>query len=244
MLNIKELVKQNDFYHLFQPICYLPKRHILGCEALIRSKSNITPDQIFQHAMEQNHLYEVDSLSIFPAISTYFTSLETREGNELLFLNVFPSTLVAASFPTLIKKITEQYAGFCHRIVFEINESVAQGSFWNSASFIGMITFLREQGFMIALDDVGEGATTFKKIIEISPDYIKVDRFFAKELFSYRKKQKVVELFVEYCKEGIHLILEGIEHQDELDKALSLGVTIGQGYLLGKPNLLFSGNLK
>jgi EAL domain-containing protein (putative c-di-GMP-specific phosphodiesterase class I) len=244
MLNIKELVMQNNFYHLFQPICYLPKRHILGYEALIRSKSNFNPDEILRQGMEQNFLYDVDSLSIIQAISSYFASREARENDKALFLNVFPSTLVAASFPSLIQKIKEQFNDLCNRIVFEINESVAQGAFWSSTSFIGMITFLRDQGFKIALDDVGEGATNFKKIIEISPDFIKVDKFFAKELFTCRKKQKVVELFVEYCKEEIHLILEGIEHQDELEKALSLGITIGQGYLLGKPNMLFSSNLK
>jgi EAL domain-containing protein (putative c-di-GMP-specific phosphodiesterase class I) len=244
MLNVKEWVIQNNFYHLFQPICYLPEKNILGYEALIRSESNFNPDEIFQQAMEQNFLYEVDSLSIFQAISTYFSTLEARENDKLLFLNVFPSTLVAASFPTLIQKIKEQFNGFCNRIVFEINESVTQGTFWNSTTFIGMIAFLRDQGFMIALDDVGEGATNFKKIIEISPDFIKMDKFFAKELFTSTKKQKVVELFVEYCKEEIHLILEGIEHEDELEKALSLGITIGQGYLLGKPNMMFSGNLK
>ncbi|MEX2460274.1 MAG: EAL domain-containing protein [Paenibacillaceae bacterium] len=240
MLSIKELVIQKDFYHLFQPICHLPKRGILGYEALIRSKSNLNPDGIFQHAMEQNFLYDVDSLSIYQAISTYFASLEARESDELLFLNVFPSTLVAASFPTFIHKIKEQFEGFCNRIVFEINEVITEGTFWNSTSFLGMIAFLRDQGFKVALDDVGEGATTFKKIIEISPDFIKVDKFFTKELFRCKKKQKVIELFVEYCKGEIHLILEGIEHQDELTKILSLGVTIGQGYLLGKPNLLFS----
>jgi EAL domain-containing protein (putative c-di-GMP-specific phosphodiesterase class I) len=238
MQSIKELVLKNDFHHLFQPICHFPKRNIIGYEALARNKSNINPDEIFRLAMEQNFLNEVDSLSIFQAISTYFTSLEAHENDMLLFLNVFPSTLAAASFPTLIKKIKQQFGGFCNQIVFEINESVAQGTLWNSTSFIEMTAFLRDHGFMIALDDVGEGATSFKKIIEISPDFIKLDRFFAKELFTSREKQKVIELFVEYCKEGIHLILEGIEHEDDLAKALSLGINMGQGYLLGKPNVI------
>jgi EAL domain-containing protein (putative c-di-GMP-specific phosphodiesterase class I) len=243
MFNIQELVTQNNFFHLFQPICSLPGKRNLGYEALIRSKSNINPEEIFQYAMEQNFLYELDSLSISLAISTFFSSVETRESDELLFLNVFPSTLAAASFPALIHKIREQFDTFCNRIVFEVNESVAQGTLWNSTSFIEMIAFLREQGFKIALDDVGEGATTFKKIIEVSPDFIKLDKFFAKELCSSRTKQKVIELFVEYCKEGFHLILEGIEQQDELEKAISLGITLGQGYLLGKPNLLLSSSL-
>jgi EAL domain-containing protein (putative c-di-GMP-specific phosphodiesterase class I) len=244
MPNIEELAYNNDFYHLFQPIYCLSKEQAFGYEALIRSKSNILPDELFRYAMEQNFLFELDSLSIYKAISTYFSSLELLESNAFLFLNVFPSTLVSCSFPALVDKIKQEFDGVCSRIVFEINESMTEGNIWNSASFIETVAKMRDQGFKIAMDDVGEGAITLKKIIELSPDFIKIDKFFSKELFTCRKKQKVIAFFVEYCKGDTILILEGIEHQDELEKAVALGVNKGQGYLLGKPNEIIRGILK
>jgi EAL domain-containing protein (putative c-di-GMP-specific phosphodiesterase class I) len=236
MTNVQKLISQNDFHHFYQPICYLPEENVLGNEALIRSKSNLSPDELFQHAIVQNQLFEIDTSSIFQAISIYFSLIKFQEQDDLLFVNIFPSTLVEPSFFTLVKKILNQFGRFRGRIVFEINETIAEGPVWNSKYFMESISFLRKQGFLIALDDVGDGTTTFKKIIKISPDFIKIDKFFSEELHLCKKRQKVVALFVEYCKDNCHLILEGIEGKDELAKATSLGITMGQGYLLGKPN--------
>jgi len=237
MPNIELLMVQNDFYPVFQPIYEFPGKSILGYEALIRSKSNINPDMLFQHAMEQNKLFEVDSFSILQAISAYFSSLDSRE-HGLLFINIFPSTLVSPLFIDLLDTLVKQFEPYRRQIVFEINESIFEGVLWKSASFRDAIRLLRELNFLIALDDVGEGTTSFRNILDISPDFIKIDRFFSADLCTSKKKQKVVALFVEYCNDESNLILEGIEEEEDLHTALSLGIKMGQGYLFGKPNRL------
>ncbi len=237
MPDIEQLIMQNDFYHVFQPIYEFPERSILGYEALIRSKSNIYPDLLFQYATEQNNLFKLDSLSITQAISTYFSSPNCRE-HSVLFINIFPSTLVSPLFIGLLEALTLQFEPYRRRIVFEINESIIEGALWKSAHFMDSIRLLRELNFLIALDDVGEGTTSFRNILDISPDFIKIDRFFSDELYTSRKKQKIIELFVEYCNDDSSLILEGIEKEADLDAALSLGVRLGQGYLLGRPGPL------
>ena len=237
MPNIKQLIMQNDFYHVFQPILGFPEKRILGYEALIRSNSNMNPDLLFQRAMEQNKLFEVDSFSISQAISAYFEFPGSREHN-LLFINIFPSTLVSPLFIDLLDSLVERFERFRNQIVFEINESIYEGLLWKSDSFRDAIRLLRELNFLIALDDVGDGTTSFRNIVDVSPDFIKIDRFFASDLSTSRKKQKVVALFAEYCHDEANLILEGIEKEEDLDTALSLGIKMGQGYLFGKPNRL------
>lgn len=65
-----------------------------------------------------------------------------------------------------------------------------------------------------------------------------MDRFFSQDLSVSHDKQKVVRLFVEYCRDASQLILEGVEEEEDLACAASIGVTIGQGYLFGKPGAL------
>ncbi|CAM4286526.1 EAL domain-containing protein [Paenibacillus alkaliterrae] len=237
MPKIEQLIIQNDFYHVFQPIYSFPGKRVLGYEALIRSKSNMVPDMLFQHAMEQNKLFEMDSFSILQAISTYFGTQRSSE-LRVLFINIFPSTLVSPLFIGFLETLAIQYEPYRTQIVFEINESIIEGVLWKSASFRDAIRMMRELNFLIAFDDVGEGTASFRNILDISPDFIKIDRFFSADLCTTEKKQKVVALFVEYCRDESGLILEGIENEEDLAVALSLGIKMGQGYLLGKPNPL------
>ncbi|WP_301169105.1 EAL domain-containing protein [Brevibacillus nitrificans] len=237
MKSIEKLFKEKEYYHAFQPICSIPGKERIAYEALLRSKENGNPEVLFQLVKETNALLELDTRSLYYAILTFFRSSD-REGGELLFVNIFPSTIVEATFPAFIQEVVRDFEPYLNQIVLEINESIMEGKIWNEPIFLQRIMDLRDIGFLIALDDVGEGTTTFRKIIEIAPDFIKMDRFFSQDLSVSHDKQKVVRLFVEYCRDASQLILEGVEEEEDLACAASIGVTIGQGYLFGKPGAL------
>ncbi|MFD2371275.1 EAL domain-containing protein [Brevibacillus sp. GCM10020057] len=234
MESIAKLFEEKQYYHAFQPICRLPEKTRIGYEALLRSSANVNPEALFRQAQEKGELTILDIHSLHNALLAFFSSPD-RPASELLFVNIFPSTIVEAAFPTFMEQLAREFAERLSQIVLEINESVMEGEIWNEPLFLQRIQFLRELGFMIALDDVGDGTTTFRKILEVAPDYIKMDRFFSKNLSESRKKQKVVRLFVEFCQDDSLLILEGIEGEEDFACAASLGVAIGQGYLFGKP---------
>ncbi|HDJ1468230.1 TPA: EAL domain-containing protein [Clostridioides difficile] len=78
-----------------------------------------------------------------------------------------------------------------------------------------------------------------KTIIELEPDYLKLDRYFSQDLKSSKQKQSLISFFLNYCQEyKSQLILEGLENEMDMEMAKSLGIPIAQGYLLGKPALL------
>ncbi|WP_373231198.1 EAL domain-containing protein [Cohnella sp.] len=238
MLTIAALVAQGDLFHLFQPICHIPGRQTLGYEALIRSKSITGTDSLFQVAAEQGSLFELDTLSVYNAIAFYFSETDRRESDEYLFVNIFPSSLTDAAFPLFLHKVVRKYGELSSRIVFEINEARSEMGDWNNGLFTQNINLLRRYGFLIAFDDVGEGATTLKRMIELTPHFVKMDRFFSKNLSGSQKKQKMIKFFVDYCADESKLILEGIEEPEDLLQAHNLGVTLGQGYLLTIPQPL------
>ncbi|WP_080835495.1 EAL domain-containing protein [Cohnella massiliensis] len=238
MTTMENLITQQDFYHLFQPVLHLADRSVLGYEALIRCDAVRSPDLLFKAAAEQNKLFELDTLSVYSAIAAFFADKKRKESGEYLFLNVFPSSLADGTFPHFIEKALRDYLVLADRIVFEINETVTEAESWDDANFIGNLRWLRESGFLVAFDDVGEGATTLRKIIEIAPDMIKLDRFFGRDLQVDAEKRKMLKLFAEYCKDNTLLILEGIEETEDLMQAQQLGVALGQGFLLSKPKRL------
>jgi EAL domain-containing protein (putative c-di-GMP-specific phosphodiesterase class I) len=239
MKNIAKLIENNDLYHVFQPLRRLPCQSIIGYEALLRSTSGIDPSALFQLAVEQDRLYQLDIWSMEHALVSFCSCAVAKETGGLLFVNLFPSTVIAESFPSFIEVLRQKFDAVIPRVVIEINESITEERVWNDPLFMDRIAELRKQKFLLALDDVGEGSTSFRKIVETSPDFIKIDRFFSKDLYRCKKKQKIVRLFVDYCKDTeSDLILEGIEVEEDMVCAFHLGVPIGQGYFLGKPRLL------
>ncbi|GAA0455675.1 EAL domain-containing protein [Alkalibacillus silvisoli] len=78
------------------------------------------------------------------------------------------------------------------------------------------------------MSDFGKGVASFERVVQLSPNIIKMDRYFAQNLQSATSVQKIEMLksMVTYCNSSnIQIILEGIEQPKELDAAKNTGVT-------------------
>lgn len=232
---IKSLLENDYFFHRYQPIYDIKQSVKIGYEGLFRTSCNSNPETTFITAKKEKQLFELDSRSIHKAASTYRSAGFTKK-DGLLFLNIFPSTITNNKFPSFIKQIMDDSCRSSQQIVLEISESEKIIDF---ELYRNAIHFLKSEGFLIALDDIGKGYTDFKSIIEVEPDYIKLDKYFAENLDSSFQKQAIIQLFLKYCEDtSTNLILEGIETDEEVAIAKSLGVTYAQGYRLGKPEEL------
>jgi EAL domain-containing protein (putative c-di-GMP-specific phosphodiesterase class I) len=222
------------FEHAYQPLWNLENWSIFGYEALIRvTNRNIqNVEHLFQKAREDGYLYEFDTASIKNAVSHFpFSKLNKK----LLFLNIYPSTILHDRFKCFLDDLFNQFPAVSGRIVFELNEAKEEEEIWGSAELKERIQMIKNYGFHIAIDDVGRGASTLQKIIEFQPSYIKLDRYFAKDLAANKEKQQIVALLASYCRKKMVLVLEGIEKEVDLAQAKLLRVPAAQGYLLGKP---------
>jgi EAL domain-containing protein (putative c-di-GMP-specific phosphodiesterase class I) len=223
---LEEIIRKKKFQHVFQPLYVMDNWKVFGYEALLRCEFFENPELLFRLAMEKNRLYDLDICSIHHAL----TSVNGR--HIRLFLNVYPSTMVHPSFPDFL----ENLKSICfpkRNILFEINEA-------EKISDIGLLRkvvhFLKDKGYAIALDDFGKGQSSLHTVIELEPDYVKLDRYYAAELAASKQKQNEIQMLLKLCQQkNMKLILEGIEEPTDLAMAKALGVHLGQGYLLGKP---------
>ncbi|UFU00155.1 EAL domain-containing protein [Radiobacillus kanasensis] len=229
---LRKLLTEKTYYHHFQPIFCLESGKRIGHEALIRADEFESPEAIFLNARDEKRLYEVDSGSIHKAIQTYVEVGFARK-EEYLFLNVFPSTILHSNFQTFLDEIMKENGLDSQLVIFEISETEYVE---NLEKLSDKIADIKELGFKFAVDDVGKGYSNLPSIIELKPDYIKLDQYFSKNIQSSLEKQKMVSYFITYCKElNIQLVLEGLETTSEVDTAITLGIPLGQGFVLGKP---------
>lgn len=222
------------YYHHFQPIFNIHESEVFGYEGLLRSKHVTNPKELFEMAIDLNKLLELDVSSCEKAIHSFTKQLEQINGEKHIFLNIYPSTLISSFFKKNLVKVLEQHSILPNQIVMEVSESE---QITNYLQLKDVIKSLKDLGVRIALDDLDKGKSSLKNLLELEPDYVKFDRYFAKDLNKSTKKQDLLKSILDYCSiNDIKVVLEGIETNKELNIAKSLGVHYGQGFLLGKPN--------
>lgn len=224
-------VKDISFYHVVQPIMSLSTNSVYGYEVLLRSAEFNNPELLFNYAREHHQLIDMDIKSIFE----FFQTLEAdklREKNVKIFINVFPSTFTHTSFNDLLQRLETFIDTSSGNIIFELNEAEKE---MNLPKIKKVINEVRKEGYLIALDDIGKGGSSLKSLLEIEPDIAKVDKYFAKDLAESPKKQRALQLILRLLGGDTEVVVEGFESKADLETAKDLGVSLGQGFFLGKP---------
>jgi EAL domain-containing protein (putative c-di-GMP-specific phosphodiesterase class I) len=226
---IKKIIKEQFFTNFFQPIYHLVNQKVLGYESLFRCTLVKNPEHLFNYALQHGLVHELDTASITNSLREF---KKYHSHHLFLSLNVYPSTISMSFFTQFLEELVNSFSIPSRQIVLEINESER---LTNLDKLSKSICSLQEKGFLIALDDFGKGEYSFHSLTEINPDIIKLDRCFAKNLANDPKKQEALLYTLNLLGENNKIILEGIETEEDMRCAKSLGVSYGQGYYFAKP---------
>jgi EAL domain-containing protein (putative c-di-GMP-specific phosphodiesterase class I) len=96
----------------------------------------------------------------------------------------------------------------------------------------------RSAGRGIALDDIGADVHSLALLPLIEPDVIKLDLRLVQDRPSTDQAAIVSAVAAERERTGASILAEGIENDNHLAVARTLGATLGQGWLWGHPGPL------
>ena len=100
------------------------------------------------------------------------------------------------------------------------------------------ISDFKKYGVRIAIDDFGTGHSNFSNILDLNPDYIKIDGSFIKNIHTDKKSYSLVKGIIESAKElNIRTIAEYIHCEEVFDVTLKLGIDEFQGFYFSEPLL-------
>ncbi|TGB05202.1 EAL domain-containing protein [Halobacillus salinus] len=218
----------------FQPIVHTAQKTIQGYEALARfprSDYISSPVELFQLADEMDQLFYLEKHTRELAIELIERYLNPH---QKLWVNLSPNVIHDKAFtPGFTHSVIENTNLTARQIVFEITE---QSAIKDLDSFKQLLNHYREQGFTVAIDDVGAGYSSLQAISEIKPDYLKVDRSLIMNIQHSSEKQFMLEALQHISsKMGSSLIAEGVETETEFAKLTAMGVEMMQGYYFAKP---------
>ncbi len=219
---------------VYQPIVALDDFSVLGYELLARGPAHSElhrPDTLFEVARAEARVQELDRICRMAATR----GASTLPPHLLRFINTEPINLFFHSRSDLLVQefVDATPKDLRPRTVMEITENSVIEDFSRMRQ---VVRTLREQGFRIAIDDAGAGYAGLQTMVEIEPDFIKLDMSLTRNVESSLVKQKLVGTLRDFCREaGITLIAEGIETQAQLDTLVALDVGYGQGFLFAYP---------
>jgi diguanylate cyclase (GGDEF)-like protein len=95
---------------------------------------------------------------------------------------------------------------------------------------------LRAAGLRFALDDFGDGRSSLRLWAELRPEIVKIDKYFIHDVATEPVKVQTLRGLTRFAETfGTTLVAEGIETEDELRVVRDLGIELGQGWFLGRP---------
>jgi diguanylate cyclase (GGDEF)-like protein len=209
---------------VFQPLVELATGRLIGFEALSRFdwEPPRPPDAWFNQAARAGRGLALEMAAIKAALAA-----PGRPRGTYLSLNFSPSALASPKVMSilphdmsdLVVEVTE------HELASEgrgLEEGLAK---------------MRARGARIAVDDAGAGYAGLNQVMRVQPDVIKLDRSLIEGVHADGAKAALVEFFVMFARRvGAGVCTEGIETLEELRTLINLGVTYGQGFLLGRPS--------
>ncbi|MCK8060915.1 MULTISPECIES: EAL domain-containing protein [unclassified Fusibacter] len=231
------IVSNKKIRTVFQPIISLRDGSVLGHEALSRITHDCAiknPDMLFTIAEKFNRLWDLELLCRTTALESAFKFM-IPPYDKKLFINVNPNVMHDESYKSgFTKAFLDQYEITPSNVIFEITE---RNVITDLNGFKSTIDHYKNQDFKIAIDDAGAGYSGLNLIIDVKPNYVKLDMGLIRNVDQDRLKYALVKGMVEFSRaSNILLIAEGIETFEELSTLVELGVQYGQGYFIQKPD--------
>ncbi|HEY3209625.1 MAG TPA: EAL domain-containing protein [Actinomycetota bacterium] len=215
-----------------QPIVDLGTGQVEGVEALARFTMNPDrgPHEWFEEAEAVGLRVELEQA----ALARGLAEIDRLPARWFLAVNLSPDAITSEG---VARSLRHEQAG---RIVVEVTEHARVADY---AELLGALDDFRSEGGRLAIDDAGAGFASFRHVVVMLPDIIKLDMSLTRGIDKDRGRRALASAMISFASEiGSTIIAEGIETAEELEALRTLGVGFGQGFYLAQPRRLVPGD--
>jgi PAS domain S-box-containing protein len=228
---VQETISDRQLQTVWQPIFSLDSGRITGVEALTRfshPRINQSVDRWFDEAHEAGLGEQLELL----AIETALASARSLPSSLYISINVSPSTVAEGAVASVIGRAAVP----ADRIVLELTEHV---SIEDYDALLPALEALRQTGLRLAVDDAGAGFASFRHILRLMPDIIKLDQSITRGIDTNAAQRALAAALVMFALDvgSTIVVAEGVETEAELLTVATLGIDAVQGYYLARPTV-------
>lgn len=227
---IKEALEEERLNTFYQPIINNKTNKIekFECLARIEEEGKIISPYQFMQATKQSGLLVLLTKTIIKQSFKKFTN------NSFEFsLNITGNDLQLEYLEDFLLMNSKKYNIEPSRVILEILEDIVA---IDENKVITQLNNLRKFGFQIAIDDFGAENSNFLRLLDLQPDYLKIDGAFIKNICTSKISQIIVQAIVHVCEQSnIKVIAEFVHSKEVLDKVIEMGVEYSQGFYFSEP---------
>lgn len=236
---LNHALEEGHFVLWGQPIVAANGRESQRIEILIRMRdvdgSLISPADFIPAAEKYNLMPAVDRWVVnatFELMDRYI-----RDGRDVSFsINLSAASVADEAFLPFIQQMLERYGLDGRSICFEITETTAISNISHATSFMNR---LRALGCTFALDDFGNGFSSFSYLKRLPVDFLKIDGSFVRGIASDPIDRALVESVntIGHVM-GLKTIAEYVTDETIMKLLQEIGVDYLQGYQIARPQPL------
>lgn len=235
---INQAMETGEIKAYYQPLYNTKTHEIVGAEALSRwvkpDGTVILPGEFVPELEKNSSIIELDWY-LYTEVCRMLRK-QREEGIPQVRISVNFSRMHALYERSIEKRLCEiadQY-GIPHELIeIEITES----AYIHLPNIIEpFIKNIRAEGFSVAVDDFGSGASSLVFVKSVDVDTLKIDRSLITTNFSDEKDRVLLESVV-YLAHRLQLnsVAEGVETQEQLGLLKTLGCNQIQGFIFSLP---------
>ena len=235
--DLRNAVQEKQFFLMYQPIVSLATRETSGFEALVRwdhpTRGIVPPLTFIPLAEQSGSIHDLGQWVLEEACMQMAEWHDSFPGASNMSVSVNASSQQLAS-DRIISQIADvlEISGLrSDKLIIEITES---SLIWDIDQVTRRLDAMKEMGVRISLDDFGTGYSSLTWLSQLPIDIVKIDKSFVDRIGT--QDDAIISAILYVASEfGLAVVAEGIEHEEQSDKLLSMGCKLAQGYLFAKP---------
>ena len=237
-LELKDAVKHDQFFLVFQPQVNLRSQAVTGVEALVRwqhpERGTVSPGD-FLPVVEKSGLAPIlGEIVIDKALAAARHWLDEGLNFGRVSVNISPAHLASGMLLDHFKAAMDRHGVGPERITAEVLESVFLND--TRSGHLAVLRQLYELGMHIELDDFGTGYASLSHVADLPINGLKIDRSFTRQMLQDPKKEVIVNQLIHLARSlNIGIVCEGVETEAQYDRLRMMGDFSIQGYLISRP---------
>jgi len=232
---VYEAIEKRSFEIYFQPIFNTETQTFVAAEALVRlldgSGTVLTPNQFLPIAEENSLINQIDMIMCYKTCRV-LSLLKKTHPHFTISCNLSLYDFLSGTLYEQVHGILSETGADSKNLILEITENISSVT----PHLNDIMLALKEKNIRLAMDDFGTGFSNFDSILRLPFDIYKIDRSLLLLCEQSPQYQVVITNVVTALKDlGRIVLIEGIETKEQSLMAVSMGVTIHQGFLYSRP---------
>ncbi|WP_239162630.1 putative bifunctional diguanylate cyclase/phosphodiesterase [Paractinoplanes rishiriensis] len=242
---LRRALDADEFRVYYQPIMDLARGRVIGVEALVRwqhpTRGLVSPAEFIPAAEGTGLIVPLGRFVLRESCRQAAAWLAEFGPDALQKVapNVSVRQLHDPDFRTDVRAALADAGLSADRVVLELTESAVL----RGPQVLQTLHELHGMGIRLALDDFGTGESSLSLLRAFPASIVKLDKSFVDGIELDEEgtpeaaaRQAVARAVIQMARAlDLDTVAEGIENQEQADRLLGLGYTLGQGFHLARP---------